>query len=87
MKLIIEQIALLILFSVIISCNGQETTENRSPKIEEVLEVNQVTFSKNGFSTGYVDKDGTLWFSSNSGGVYHSDRKIVKNLYPGRWFE
>lgn len=34
---------------------------------------------ENGFSNGLVDKDGTLWFSSNGGGIYHYDGKSYKN--------
>lgn len=79
MKLIVRQIALLILFSIFICCSGQVLTENRSGKVEEDSEVHKVTVPNNGFSNGHVDKDGNLWFSSNGGGVYYYDGRIFKN--------
>lgn len=67
------------LFSIFISCKGQEKKEKLSLKVEKVSEVNKFPIPENGFSNGYVDKDETLWFSSNGGGVYHYDGKTVKN--------
>jgi ligand-binding sensor domain-containing protein len=79
MKFIFRNIALLILFPMVMSCNGQVQKEKLSHKVEKVSEANKIPVPKNGFSNGYVDKDGTLWFTSNGGGVYHYDGKTFKN--------
>ena len=79
MKFIFRNITLLILFSLVISCNGQVKKEKLSHKVEKVSEVNKIPVPKNGFSNGYVDKDSTFWFSSNGGGIYHYDGKAFKN--------
>jgi len=79
MNLIFRHIALLILFSIFISCNGQVKNKKISLDVEKISEVNKIPVPINGFSNGYVDKDGTLWFSSNGGGVYHYDGKTFKN--------
>ena len=65
--------------SLVISCNGQVKKEKQSLKTEKVLEVIKIPIPKNGFSNAYVDKDSTLWFSSNGGGIYHYDGKSFKN--------
>lgn len=69
----------MILFSIFISCNGQVKKETQSFSTEKVSEVDKIPLPKNGFSNGYVDKDGTLWFSSNGGGIYHYDGKTFRN--------
>jgi ligand-binding sensor domain-containing protein len=80
MKFIIRNITLLILFSIVNSCNGQvEKKEKLSLKVEKASEVNKIPVPKNGFSNAYLDKDGTLWFSSNAGGVYHYNGKTFKH--------
>ncbi len=79
MNLIFRHIALLILFSIFVSCNGQVKNEKISLNVEKVSEVNKIPVPKNGFSNGSVDRDGTLWFSSNGGGVYNYDGKTFKN--------
>ena len=80
MKFIIRNITLLILFSIVNSCNGQvEKKEKLSLKVEKASEVNKIPVPKNGFSNAYLDKDGSLWFSSNGGGIYHYDGKTFKN--------
>ena len=33
---------------------------------------------KNGFSNAYLDKDGSIWFSSNGGGLFHYNGKSYK---------
>ena len=79
MKFIFRHIILLILVSIVISCNGQVKNEKLSLNVEKVSEVNKIPVPKNGFSNGYVDKNGTLWFTSNGGGIYHFDGKTFKN--------
>ena len=73
MNRIIGNIVLLILPSIIISCNGQVKEEKKS------VEVSKIPVPKYGFSSGYIDKDGTIWFSSNGGGLFHYDGKTFKN--------
>jgi ligand-binding sensor domain-containing protein len=79
MNLIFRQIPLLILFSLITSCNGQIRTEKTELNPEKVSEINKIPVPINGFSNGFVDKDGTLWFTSNGGGVYHYNGKTFKH--------
>jgi ligand-binding sensor domain-containing protein len=80
MKFIIRNITILILFSIVNSCNGQvEKKEKLSLKVEKASEVNKIPVPKNGFSNAYLDKDGSLWFSSNGGGVYHYNGKTFKH--------
>ena len=75
----IGNIVLLILFSTIISCNGQVKTKNESAEIEITQTNNKIPVPKNGFSNALVDKDGSLWFSSNGGGIYHYSGNSFKN--------
>jgi ligand-binding sensor domain-containing protein len=79
MNLIFRHIALLILFSIFISCNGQVKNEKTALNAEKVSVENKIPVPKNGFSNAYLDKDGTLWFSSNAGGVYHYNGKTFKH--------
>ena len=53
--------------------------EKQSITNRKVSVVDKITVPKNGFSNGYVDKDGTLWFSSNGGGVYHYNGTTIKH--------
>lgn len=80
MKFIFRNITLFLLVSLVISCNGQVKKEKLSHKVEEVSEVNKIPVPVNGFSTGYVDKDGTIWFCSNGGGIYHYDGNTFKHF-------
>lgn len=79
MNLIFRQIVLLVLFLTFISCNEQVNNKKRSLNEDEFYVVNKIPVPENGFSNAYVDKDGTIWFSSNAGGVYHYDGKAFKN--------
>ncbi|MBK7966115.1 MAG: hypothetical protein IPK10_13105 [Bacteroidetes bacterium] len=79
MTFTLRNISLLILVSSFISCNGQVKNDNSSLEAEKVTEVIKIPLPNNGFSNGYVDIDGTLWFTSNGGGVYHFDGKTYKN--------
>jgi len=79
MNRLIKYILLLTLSSTIISCNGQVKESRDSIEIEKTSEVNKIPIPKNGFSNAYLDKDGSLWFSSNGGGVYHFKGKIFKH--------
>lgn len=64
-----------------ISCNGQVKNEKHSISIEEeVSQLNKIPTPENGFSNAFLDKDGSLWFSSNGGGVYHYDGKTIQNF-------
>ena len=79
MKIRIGNIALLILSSAIISCNGQVKTNNESAEIEKTQTKSKIPVPKNGFSNALVDKDNTIWFSSNGGGIYHYNGITFKN--------
>lgn len=78
MKFIFKNIFLLILASAFVSCNGQVKNGKTSPNVETVTEVIKIPLPKNGFSNGYVDKDGSIWFASNNG-VYHFNGVTFKN--------
>ncbi|MBQ0767822.1 MAG: hypothetical protein KBT58_00910 [Bizionia sp.] len=79
MKFIFRNITLFLLVSLVISCNGQVKKEKLSYKVEKVSEANKVPVPVNGFSNGFIDKDGTLWFTSNGGGAYHYNGKTFKH--------
>jgi len=79
MNRLIRKIFLLILSSTIISCNGQIKSNSKSVGIEKTQTKSKIPVPKNGFSNGIVDKDGSLWFSSNGGGIYHYNGKSFKN--------
>lgn len=79
MKFVLKQITIVILFSTVISCNGQVKEDKHSLQVEKVSEINKIPVPKNGFSNAYADKDGTIWFTSNGGGVYHYDGKTFEN--------
>ncbi len=69
----------MILVSIVSSCNRQAgNNEKLLIKVEKASEENKIPVPEYGFSNGYVDNDGTLWFSSNGGGVYHYDGKTFK---------
>lgn len=74
-----KYIAPLILSFTLLSCNEQVKKGHTLLKTEKVSEVSKIPLPKNGFSNAYVDKDGSLWFSSNGGGIYHLDEKALKN--------
>jgi ligand-binding sensor domain-containing protein len=78
MKYTFRNFTLLNLVAIFISCNGQINKEKQSGKIEHFLETIKIPLTQYGFSNGYVDKDGTFWFTSNNG-VLHYDGKTVKN--------
>ena len=78
MKLTLRNISLLILVSSFVSCNGQVKNDKPSPEVEKVTEVIKIPLPKDGFSNGFLDIDGTIWFTS-SNGIYHFDGKTCKN--------
>lgn len=80
MKLKFAHLTFLILLSAFVSCSGQKKNKEKLQTDEIALEAANISVPKNGFSNGFVDKDGTLWFSSNGGGVYLYDGKVVKNF-------
>lgn len=79
MKIRIGNIILLILSTAIISCNGQIKSNNKSVEIEKTQTTRKIPVPKNGFSNAFVDQDGSLWFSSNGGGIFHYSGKSFKN--------
>ncbi len=68
------------MLSTFVSCKGQTKNEKEPLTVQEVSEVAKIPVPENGFSNGYLDKDGTLWFCSNGGGVYHYDGKTFKHF-------
>jgi len=74
----LKLITLSTLFSFFIACNGQIKNNKQLLDVEKVTEVTKIPLPKNGFSNGYLDIDGTLWFTSSSG-IYHFDGKTYKN--------
>lgn len=78
MNIPFKYIALGILISAFTSCAGQGKKDEQSSTAIEVLEFEKASLPKYGFSDAYVDRDGTLWFSSNGGGIYHYDGKTFK---------
>ncbi len=79
MKFIFRNIIISILVSIFISCNGQVKEKKKLVEIERASEVSKISVPKYGFSSGMVGKDGTIWFSSNGGGIFHYDGKTFKN--------
>ena len=69
----------MIFMITIISCKEQVSKNKKSYDIEEICKLHKIPIPTNGFNNGIVDKDGTLWFSSNGGGVYHFNGKSFKN--------
>ncbi len=67
------------LISTLISCNGQVKSSKKSTEIEKVSEAVKIPVPKNGFSNAFIYKDGSLWFSSNGGGIYHYNVRSFKN--------
>ncbi|MBK8556832.1 MAG: hypothetical protein IPL65_14135 [Lewinellaceae bacterium] len=79
MTRLIKNIFITILASTVISCNGQAKKVKQSLQAEKGSEMVKIPIPENGFSNTYLDKDGTLWFSSNGGGIFHYDGKAFKN--------
>ena len=76
---LIKNIFITILAATVISCNGQVKKEKQSLQAEQGSEMVKIQIPENGFSNAYLDKDGSIWFSSNGGGIYHYDGKTFKN--------
>jgi ligand-binding sensor domain-containing protein len=79
MTRLIKNIFITILASTVISCYGQVKKEKQSLQAEKGSEMVKIPVPENGFSNAYLDKDGTIWFSSNGGGIFHYDGKAFKN--------
>jgi ligand-binding sensor domain-containing protein len=77
MKITIRNITLPLIVSTLIGCNGQITNEKVS--LEKVSELIKIPLPEHGFSSSYLDKDGSLWFGSNGNGIYQYDGKSFKN--------
>jgi len=73
-------LALLTFLITFVSCNGQTKDKEKSKKVNNTSEITKIIVPKNGFSNGFVDKDGTLWFCSNGGGVYQYKGKAFINF-------
>lgn len=55
--------------------------QNQEPSSEKInsTKLSKIPFPKNGFSCATLDSNGTLWFGSNGGGVFHFDGKAFTN--------
>lgn len=71
--------ALLVLVTTFMACNEQVKGEKQTGEVGIVSEMIKIPVPENGFSNGYLDQDGSIWFTSNGGGIYHFDRKAFKN--------
>ena len=80
MSLKIIHITLLTFLLAFTSCNGKTRDEKKSTTVKSTTESAKIQVPENGFYNGIVDKDGTLWFCSNGGGIYHYDGKVFKNF-------
>lgn len=79
MTLFIRNITLLVLSIVLLSCKRQVKDKKNLLTKQEVIAPNKIPVPENGFSSGLMDIDGTIWFGSNGGGIYHFDGKTYKN--------
>lgn len=79
MKFILRNTTIFVFTLLIISCNGQVIEKKQSQNTKKTSEIAKIPVPKNGFSNAHVDKDNSLWFSSNGGGVYHFDGKAFIN--------
>jgi len=70
MNRLIGNIVLLILSSMIISCNGQVKTNRESTEIKRTENNSKIPIPKYGFNSGLLDSEGDLWFGSNGDGIY-----------------
>ena len=59
--------------SVLFSCGGLDDGGKRSVSEELLPLTGKLPLPENGFSNAYADLDGTMWFCSNGGGVFHLD--------------
>ena len=75
MKNVLKTFTYLVVFSLVISCNGHIKKDTQTLQGAKNSVVINIPVSKYGFSNAYLDKDGSLWFSSNGGGVFHLNEK------------
>ena len=67
--------------SVLFSCGGLDDG-GEAVSFEELLPLTgKLPLPQNGFSNAYADLDGTMWFCSNGGGVFHLDGRVIYALY------
>ena len=60
-----------------ISGNGLAGEEEKSAQLEKDQVASKIPILKNGFSNAYLDTDGSIWFSSNGGGIFHYNGKAI----------
>ncbi len=61
-------------------CHGQADKNGGSPTVHGTSEVGEIEVPENGFCSGFLDQDGSIWFCSNGGGVYHYDGNAFQNF-------
>ncbi|NNK90647.1 MAG: hypothetical protein HKO89_08580 [Saprospiraceae bacterium] len=79
MKLEFSITPILILSSLLISCNGQIKSDNKATTVTNSPEPNIISVPENGFSSGLLDNKGNIWFTSNGGGVFFFDGTAFTN--------
>ena len=79
MTITLKNLTLWLLPIAFAACGEHLTDNNKARTAEAINETGKIPVPENGFSSGLVDKDGTLWFGSNGGGVYHFDGRTVNN--------
>ena len=82
----LKSYSILILVFLIVSCNGQNQKKPNTSKLNTTSseqlknKASKVINPKNGFSCGFLDSNGNLWFGSNGGGVYHYNGNYFENF-------
>lgn len=77
---------LILTINLVSSCNGQRqqpkesiTEKTVTSSIQLKIKANKVIKPENGFNSGFLDSDGTLWFGSNGNGVYRYNGNSFQN--------
>ncbi len=69
----------LLLIVFIASCNGLQKETSSGATANTGFSKQLLQFPKYGFNSGFLDSKGTLWFSSNGGGIYKYDGASFTN--------
>lgn len=75
----LERYLILLLSLLLASCSGQyqakpkESDTTAQVPEQQNAQEEKIVNPKNGFNSGFLDRDGILWFGSNGGGVYRYD--------------
>ena len=78
LSLCIKTFSFLVIIFFVISCSGQNQKRPGSSDIKS--KEKNLIIHENGFSCGFLDSEGVLWFGSNGGGVYRYDGTLFVNF-------